>query len=279
MAVPASSHVVPAGVLGARLREAGLTLATAESITAGGVVSALAAVDGSADWLRGGVVAYASAVVHAVLGVRAGPVVDREAAIEMAVGAMRVLNADVAIATTGCGGPESFEGHPPGTVWIAVAIGDDVEAREFRFGGDPAAACRDTIEAAITYATSRVDGAGPAPRADAIESRANLLPEEEAAASDDPRRQAEVHSRRVVSTGSGRPRGIGPGRTTHVCRHRRAAGPRLTPVRVHAVRSRPVFRGRSVRWRECLRVDVRLRPNRQLVREGEAGRCVSMIGS
>jgi nicotinamide-nucleotide amidase len=192
MAVPASSHVVPAGVLGARLREAGLTLATAESITAGGVVSALAAVDGSADWLRGGVVAYASAVVHAVLGVRAGPVVDREAAIEMAVGAMRVLNADVAIATTGCSGPESFEGHPPGTVWIAVAIGDDVDAREFRFGGDPAAVCRDTIEAAITYASSRLDYAHPTPSADAIDSRANLLPEEKAAGSDDPHRQAEV---------------------------------------------------------------------------------------
>jgi hypothetical protein len=31
---------------------------------------------------------------------------------------------------------------------------------------------------------------------------------------------------------AGGPRGIATGRTTHVCRQRRAAGPRLTPVRV-----------------------------------------------
>jgi hypothetical protein len=43
------------------------------------------------------------------------------------------------------------------------------------------------------------------PTEDAIESRANLLPEEEAAGSDDPRRQAEVileeSSERVLGTG------------------------------------------------------------------------------
>jgi hypothetical protein len=43
------------------------------------------------------------------------------------------------------------------------------------------------------------------PSEDAIESRSNLLPEEEAAGSDDPRRQAEVileeSSERVLGTG------------------------------------------------------------------------------
>jgi hypothetical protein len=49
------------------------------------------------------------------------------------------------------------------------------------------------------------DGDSPVPTEDAIESRANLLAEEEAAGSDDPRRQAEVileeSSERVLGTG------------------------------------------------------------------------------
>jgi len=54
-------------------------------------------------------------------------------------------------------------------------------------------------------ATTSPDGDSPAPTEDAIESRSNLLPEEEAAGSDDPRRQAEVileeSSERVLGTG------------------------------------------------------------------------------
>jgi nicotinamide mononucleotide (NMN) deamidase PncC len=34
----------------------------------------------------------------------------------------KLLSADVAIATTGVAGPESQEGHPPGTAFIATAI-------------------------------------------------------------------------------------------------------------------------------------------------------------
>jgi PncC family amidohydrolase len=152
----------------------------------------LVAVEGSGEWLQGGIVAYASAVKHAVLGVPAGPVVNREAALEMASAARRIMNADVAIATTGCAGPEPFEGQPPGTVWIAVAVDDDAEAREFQFDGDPETVCTSAVEAAIAYAAARLDSAQPVPSADAVASRAKLTPEEEAAGSDDPRRQAEA---------------------------------------------------------------------------------------
>jgi nicotinamide-nucleotide amidase len=192
MSDPDSSRMPAAEMLGALLRHGGRTLATAESITAGDIVSALVAVEGSGDWLRGGVVAYASAVKHAVLGVAAGPIVDRQAAIQMALGARDLMNADVAIATTGCGGPEECDGRPPGTVWIAVADGDDVEAREFHFEGDPASVCRTAVDAAISFALRRLGGEGPDPSPGSVESRAKLLPEEAAAGSDDPKRQAEV---------------------------------------------------------------------------------------
>jgi hypothetical protein len=54
-------------------------------------------------------------------------------------------------------------------------------------------------------ATTSPDDESTAPTEEAIESRANLLPEEEAAGSDDPRRQAEVileeSSERVLGAG------------------------------------------------------------------------------
>jgi PncC family amidohydrolase len=93
-------------------------VATAESFTAGLLSQALAAVPGSADFFRGGLVAYHSEVKWDVLGVEPGPVVTESAAIQMATGAARLLGADAAVATTGVAGPTDPEGRPPGTVVV-----------------------------------------------------------------------------------------------------------------------------------------------------------------
>ena len=69
-------------------------------------------------------VSYATDVKHDVLGVPIGPVVTEAAAIAMAQGARRVLGTDVGIAATGVAGPDPQEDQPPGTVCMAVAIGD-----------------------------------------------------------------------------------------------------------------------------------------------------------
>ncbi len=53
-----------------------------------------------------------------------GPVVTESAAISMAIGARRVLGADVAVAATGVAGPDPAEGLAPGTVCLAVVLGD-----------------------------------------------------------------------------------------------------------------------------------------------------------
>lgn len=124
----------------ARLGELGWTLAVAESLTGGLVVSSVVAVPGSSSVLRGGVVAYATDLKSALLGVDAtllaahGPVHSRVAR-QMADGVRRTLGegglpADVGIATTGIAGPVSPDGQPVGTVHLAVStpLGSRVES-------------------------------------------------------------------------------------------------------------------------------------------------------
>ena len=110
------------------LRDRGLTLGLAESVTGGLVSGRLTNIAGASDVLRGAVVSYASEVKFEVLGVTNGPVVSPEAAVEMAVGAQRVLGADVALSLTGVAGPAEQEGQRPGTLCIGVALPNGVTA-------------------------------------------------------------------------------------------------------------------------------------------------------
>ena len=104
------------------LRERGLTLGLAESVTGGLVSGRLTAIPGASDVLRGSVVSYASEVKFDLLDVPRGPVVSEAAAIAMAEGARRVLGADVALSLTGVAGPAEQDGQPVGTLCIAVAM-------------------------------------------------------------------------------------------------------------------------------------------------------------
>ncbi|GGB97493.1 CinA family protein [Cellulomonas carbonis] len=105
---------------------AGLTVAVAESLTGGAVCDALVGVAGASACLRGGVVAYATDVKESVLGVdpvllaRLGAV-HPAVAVQMAQGVRRLLAAEVGLATTGVAGPDPQDGHPPGTVHVAVS--------------------------------------------------------------------------------------------------------------------------------------------------------------
>lgn len=122
------------------LRERGWTLGVAESLTGGMVGSRLCDVPGASDVFRGGVVAYAPEVKFDLLGVPEGPVVSVEAARAMAAGVRRVVGSDVGIAVTGVAGPSEQDGRPPGTVCMAVCLGDpdaggDQESVEVRLPG------------------------------------------------------------------------------------------------------------------------------------------------
>jgi nicotinamide-nucleotide amidase len=110
----------------------GATVATAESLTGGLVCAALTSVPGSSAAVRGGIVSYAVSVQVGVLRVdpdlidRLGAV-DPAVAVQMAIGARRLLGSDFAIATTGSAGPDPNPGGlltgpvPPGRGFVAVA--------------------------------------------------------------------------------------------------------------------------------------------------------------
>jgi nicotinamide-nucleotide amidase len=117
------------------LRDRGLTLGLAESVTGGLVSARLTAVPGASTVLRGGVVSYASDVKFDLLGVTPGPVVTAAAAAEMAVGAARVFGADVGLALTGVAGPDEQDGQPVGTLHVGLVINGNVTTASFRLPG------------------------------------------------------------------------------------------------------------------------------------------------
>ena len=119
-----------------RLVRRGATLAVAESVTGGLIASRLVNVAGASAWFRGGVVSYASQVKFDLLGVTPGPVVTPEAAEAMARGVRTLLGADIGLSVTGVAGPDEQDGHRPGTVFVGVALGDEVTHDALRLPGD-----------------------------------------------------------------------------------------------------------------------------------------------
>lgn len=109
----------------ALLTASGQTVAVAESLTGGLVVAALTSIPGASVVVRGGVVAYATDLKAALLGVpgdllsQHGPV-DPQVAAAMAAGVRARLGATYGLSTTGVAGPGPADGKPQGTVFIAV---------------------------------------------------------------------------------------------------------------------------------------------------------------
>ena len=117
------------------LRERGLSLGLAESVTGGLVSGRLTNVPGASDVFRGSIVSYASAVKFDLLGVPKGPVVTEAAAAAMARGVQRTLQCDVGLALTGVAGPDEQDGMPVGTLCVGIAIGAEVHARTLQMPG------------------------------------------------------------------------------------------------------------------------------------------------
>jgi PncC family amidohydrolase len=128
----------------AYLREHSLLLTTAESCTAGKIVTLLSEVEGSGELIESGYVVYSPEAKQRLLRVRAETIktfnlTSCEVAREMALGALHDSTANVAVATTGILGPEDVDGIPAGTICFAWAFqsakGRSLFSQEHRFFG------------------------------------------------------------------------------------------------------------------------------------------------
>jgi len=143
------------------LTRAGETVAAAESLTGGLVAAALTDVPGSSNAFRGGVVAYATELKAEVLGVdvgllkRHGPVYAPVAAA-MADGVRTRLGATIGIATTGVAGPGPQDGHPAGTVHVAVSLAGDTIVRTMALAGGRDEVRRLTVERVLGLLLGRL---------------------------------------------------------------------------------------------------------------------------
>lgn len=103
-----------------------LTIAAAESVTAGQVQALIASVSGASDYFVGGVTAYSLDEKVRLLGVNRAHAkkcnsVSQRVAVEMAVGACRLFGADIAVSTTGYAEPSRANGVKDPMAWWAVA--------------------------------------------------------------------------------------------------------------------------------------------------------------
>ena len=124
--------------VGSLLKERGLWLAVAESLTGGLVGSRLTSVPGASEWFRGGVESYSTDVKRELLKAGDGPAVSEETAIGMATGVAKLMGADVGLSLTGVAGPTEQDGEPVGTVWVGLAgpVSGTAVARRMQLYGE-----------------------------------------------------------------------------------------------------------------------------------------------
>jgi nicotinamide-nucleotide amidase len=126
-------------ILGKSLLEKKATVGLAESCTGGLIAHHITEVLGASGYFNGSIVCYQNEIKEKVLGVKKETLekhgaVSEQTAIEMAEGALKVLNVDYAFSVTGLlsAGGESDK-VPVGTVWMAVADKNSTKTKEFRF--------------------------------------------------------------------------------------------------------------------------------------------------
>lgn len=153
-----------------RAGRAGLSVATAESLTGGALVSALVDVPGASTCIAGGAVCYSLDAKARLLGVDAGLLartgaVTEEVAQAMARGARTLYAAEIAVATTGVAGPGPDErGVAAGTVHLALALadpsaaeGERVITRTLALEGDRSEVRHGAVQAALSLLDSVLD--------------------------------------------------------------------------------------------------------------------------
>ena len=130
-------------------------LALAESCTGGLIGHRITSVPGSSEYFAGGIVAYAYEAKVRLLDVSWDTLnnvgaVSSETVLEMAHGAKKLMDADVAVSVSGIAGPGGgTEEKPVGTVWVGLVANDGEWSQVFHFEGDRDQNKADSADAAL----------------------------------------------------------------------------------------------------------------------------------
>lgn len=112
------------------LIENNLTIAAAESLTAGLFQAQLAEIPGVGTALAGGVVTYTEQAKIEQLGIsveiiKEHSVVSSECAAAMAFNVREKFGTEIGVGLTGAAGPDAHGSEPAGTIWIGISIGQE----------------------------------------------------------------------------------------------------------------------------------------------------------
>jgi PncC family amidohydrolase len=128
--------------IGRLLQESRLKLGLAESCTGGLLGHRITNVPGSSEYFMGGVISYAYDAKVSILGVswetlKTFGAVSHETVLEMARGAKKLFNVDIAVSVSGIAGPGGGTvDKPVGTTWVGLVANDVEWTREFHFDGN-----------------------------------------------------------------------------------------------------------------------------------------------
>ena len=142
--------------------EKGVSIAVAESCTAGLIASELTTLAGSSSYFNGGVVAYQNEIKIKILGVSQSIIDEKtevsvEVVNQMAKSVLEKFDANFAIATTGYAGPTGGTNkNPIGTVFIAIASKFDVAVSRFIFLGNRQSIANQASESALSLLLTEI---------------------------------------------------------------------------------------------------------------------------
>ena len=122
-----------------RATAAGVRITTAESCTGGMVAAALTDIPGSSAMFERGFVTYSNIAKIQMLGVQPETLaehgaVSEEVAVEMAIGARKATDVDLAVSITGIAGPGGSEHKPEGRVCFAISTAKGTQSKTVEFG-------------------------------------------------------------------------------------------------------------------------------------------------
>lgn len=143
--------------LGGMLASKKWQISCAESCTGGGLGYAITNTPGSSAWFEKGFITYSNQAKQDLLAVSQETLfkhgaVSAQTVEEMALGAAKAAEAEVAISISGVAGPDGGTAKKPvGTVWFGFVIAGEVVTQKQQFDGDRQAVRIQAVEFALSH--------------------------------------------------------------------------------------------------------------------------------